>query len=115
MLDFLPEEKCNICGFPSQDIDAHVDNEHNSKNHAKLSCEECSVTFSTKKVHSFHMTNSHPDQCHKCTECSQLFTSSTKLASHIMLKHSNNDNSEKALVCHFCSKEYSNRNSLKAQ
>ena len=106
--------KCELCGFSYTNeelLNEHMTNEHNAN--SKLRCHVCSVTFQTKRIYNFHMQNSHPDTCHKCHLCSQIFYHSYKLDAHMNLKHVDHLQ-DYNLTCQFCSKEYSNKNSLKA-
>lgn len=108
--DFKDIFKCDQCGFSYTTND--LLEEHISKEHVieKIKCPFCPVSCHTKKVFQCHLANLHPKLSHQCHLCEQLFTSSSKLSSHVCMKHQG----QSSLACSFCAKAYSNKNSLKA-
>ena len=119
--------KCLQCGFSyttQELLDDHTLSEHSPEN-SKIKCSSCPVTFATKRIFNFHMQQCHPDTCFTCHLCNQILYSSTKYNSHYAKQHEGevppplaNGNGNSATFgefqCRFCSKDYNNKNSLKA-
>ena len=119
--------KCLQCGFSyttQELLDDHTLSEHSPEN-SKIKCSSCPVTFATKRIFNFHMQQCHPDTCFTCHLCNQILYSSTKYNSHYAKQHEGelpppleNGNGNCATFgefqCRFCSKDYNNKNSLKA-
>ena len=117
-LDFQDDVKvfrCDLCGFAYTTMELLTD--HKAKEHlsdkSKIKCHHCPVTFSTKKIYSYHMQNIHPDSCFQCHICNQVLYNETKLSSHYKTKHAA-VSPKSELQCEFCSNTYFNKNSLKA-